>query len=229
MANIEDPASCRNCGRPLPRQHGKGRVRQYCDATCRSAARRRRVTPALTAGTRKGYVDDNGLAAVVEARERARDAEEALRLAVERARQRGHTWQEIGEVLGTSRQAAFQRFGRPVDPRTGEDMAVVPGLPGAPEKAVALFADLVAGRWAEVRRDFDPRLAAGLSTGDLVEVWAQAVGMVGAYERMGEPITLRAGAHTVVNVPLHCEAGTVTGRVAFDDDGRVGGLFLLPA
>lgn len=53
----------------------------------------------------------------------------ALRVSVEQARQSGHTWQEIGDLLGVSRQAAFQRFGRPADPRTGETMsnAVLPG------------------------------------------------------------------------------------------------------
>jgi hypothetical protein len=44
----------------------------------------------------------------------------ALRLSVERAREAGRTWQELGDVLGVSRQAAFQRFGHPVDPRTGQ-------------------------------------------------------------------------------------------------------------
>ncbi|MFC4854346.1 DUF3887 domain-containing protein [Actinophytocola glycyrrhizae] len=161
---------------------------------------------------------------------KARDAEDALRRAVDAARARGHTWQEIGDVLGTSRQAAFQRFGRPVDPRTGEDMARDADLlPGAAEKAVALLADLAAGRWAAVRRDFDARMAAELTTEKIVDVWAQVVGLIGAYERMGEPVALRLGNHTVVNVPLHCEAGQLTGRVSFNDDGTVSGLFLLPA
>ncbi|MGH3624269.1 MAG: hypothetical protein ACRDQ5_21195, partial [Sciscionella sp.] len=63
------------------------------------------------------------MAAVIAARDLARTVEEAMRAAVEDAREAGHTWQEIGNVLGTSRQAAFQRFGRPVDPRTGVPMA----------------------------------------------------------------------------------------------------------
>jgi hypothetical protein len=229
MANVDENHTCLNCGRELPKQQGRGRRKQYCDATCRSAARRHRVKPGLTSATRQGYVDD-GLTAVAEAREKARDADEALHRAVDGARARGHTWQEIGDVLGTSRQAAFQRFGRPVDPRTGEDMdRHTDLLPGAAERAVALLADLVAGRWADVRRDFDARMAAELTTDRIVEVWTQVVGMIGAYERMGEPIALRLGEYTVVNVPLHCEAGELTGRVSFGDDGSVGGLFLLPA
>ncbi|MFP5225678.1 MAG: hypothetical protein ACLGH3_09055 [Actinomycetota bacterium] len=38
-------------------------------------------------------------------------AEEVQRALVADARAAGHTWQEIGDILGTTRQAAFQRFG----------------------------------------------------------------------------------------------------------------------
>ena len=51
------------------------------------------------------------------------EAQDLLRAAVDRARVEGRTWQEIGDILGTTRQAAFQRFGRPIDPRTGAPMS----------------------------------------------------------------------------------------------------------
>ncbi|HEX3388140.1 MAG TPA: hypothetical protein VHT94_03800 [Streptosporangiaceae bacterium] len=69
--------------------------------------------------------------AVAAARELSRVTDVALRAAVDRARATGHSWSRIGEVLGTTRPAAFQRFGRPGDPRTGTPMA----LPAAPELA----------------------------------------------------------------------------------------------
>ena len=43
----------------------------------------------------------------------ASEIAEGTQAAVERARTAGHTWAEVGQVLGISRQAAFQRFGRP--------------------------------------------------------------------------------------------------------------------
>lgn len=61
-------------------------------------------------------------------------AQALLAAAVHRARERGRTWQEIGEALGVSRQAAFQRYGKPIDPRTGEAMNTT-ALPGADELA----------------------------------------------------------------------------------------------
>ncbi|HWE91864.1 MAG TPA: hypothetical protein VG317_20550 [Pseudonocardiaceae bacterium] len=53
---------------------------------------------------------DTPLDRVAAAREQASVAEAALRAAVARARAAGHTWQRIGTVLGTTRQAAFERF-----------------------------------------------------------------------------------------------------------------------
>ena len=82
------------------------------------------------------------LAAVVVAGELTAAANAALQEAVHRARAARHSWREIGDVLETTRQAAFQRFGRPVDPRTGKPMTrVIP--PGRTDQAVALFTDIV--------------------------------------------------------------------------------------
>ena len=52
--------------------------------------------------------------------------------------------------------------------------------------------------------------------------------MVGEFERHGEPSAYRAGDLTVVGVPLFFEAGERTGRVSYDQDARVAGLFFLP-
>lgn len=53
------------------------------------------------------------LTAVAVAQVFVRVAEDVLRALVSDARAAGHTWQEIGDALGTSRQAAFQRFTGP--------------------------------------------------------------------------------------------------------------------
>ncbi|MEV5574955.1 hypothetical protein AB0L06_33375 [Spirillospora sp. NPDC052269] len=57
----------------------------------------------------------DALAAVAAAAEAVRRADDHLRGTVGTARSSGRTWQEIGDVLGITRQAAFQRFGRPID------------------------------------------------------------------------------------------------------------------
>ncbi|HEV3361984.1 MAG TPA: DUF3887 domain-containing protein [Pseudonocardiaceae bacterium] len=256
MANVEDDAICATCGRPLPTQQGRGRQRRYCDATCRSAARRKRSRATdATPPTRKPSIDNlagptdiaaglldaargfvaelppsgrrSPLDAVASAKELARSVDAALRDTVDAARAAGHTWQEIGDVLGTTRQAAFQRFGRPLDPRSGVAMAESI-MPEATELGVALLVNLIEGNYAEVRRDFDKAMTTAVGDdGAVAAIWAQLAGTVGPYERMGEPFAHQLGDYTAIDVPLEFEAGALTARVAYDTAGKVAGLRFL--
>ena len=49
---------------------------------------------------------------IIAARQRIDDAESELRAAVQAAREAGDSWAVIGAALDTTRQAAYQRFGR---------------------------------------------------------------------------------------------------------------------
>ena len=51
--------------------------------------------------------------------------------------------------------------------------------------------------------------------------------MVGAYERMGEPLVRQLGDHTVIDIPLTFEAGQMKGRVSYNGERQVSGLFIL--
>jgi Protein of unknown function (DUF3887) len=181
--------------------------------------------PSPGAGT--GPASGPGLAAIRLARELRSLADGALRVTVDRARAAGHTWQEIGDALGTTRQAAFQRFGRPIDPRTGEQMSRAV-LPGAGDRAIALFGDWVEGKYDDVAAaNFDPTMTAELPVDKIAAAWAQITGMVGTYQRMGEPFVRQLGDYTVVDVPMEFEASEMKGRVAYNAGGQVSGLFIL--
>lgn len=175
-----------------------------------------------------GRKDSGALAGVVAARDLSAAAAAALQAAVDRARSAGRSWKEIGAALETTRQAAFQRFGRPIDPRTGAPMTRQ-ARPGTVDQAVTIFAAMADGRWDDARRDFTEEVAAALSADRLAAGWARTIGMVGSFERMGEPLAYPLDDHTVVDIPLHFEAGDRTGRVTFDGDGNIVGLFLRPA
>ena len=262
MADVKPVPSCASCGRSLPVNEGRGRPREYCNATCRSAARRRRdradeavplsVNPFLTESGRRGSLgampdpasgpqpppggrpetepeaDGRLLEAIATARRSAAEADAALQRAVGRARESGHSWREIGVVLETTRQAAFQRFGRPLDPRTGAPLNRTVA-PGAAEKAVAIFADMAACRWEAVCRTFGESMRAQLDADRLAAGWLQTIGGIGSFERMGEAFARTLGDKTVVNIPLYFEAGERTGRVSLDGAGEVVGLFIRPA
>jgi hypothetical protein len=188
------------------------------------------VKPVLTKGNRQSSLDNvltDPLVAVDDAVRTVRDAETKLREAVEAARRAGHTWQEIGDLLGTSRQAAFQRFGRPIDPATGIPMAE-PKLPDAARRAEDLVIAIIECRWVDVRRDFDQPMLDAVGEDLIALAWTQVASAVGRYERMGEPLVLASGEHTMVEVPLDFEAGERTVQVTYRADGQVAGLWIRP-
>ncbi len=160
-----------------------------------------------------------GIGAVAAARDLSRLTEDAMRDAVAQARAAGATWQEVGDALGASRQAAFQRFGRPAAP---------PVDPAAAERAVRVLLDLVHGRVDPVLRRFTERMAEAVPEARLRETVDRVTGLVGAYRGMGEPFAHRAGDLTVVRVPLRFEAGEMTGQVTFDAAWQIAGLFISP-
>jgi hypothetical protein len=264
VADVPAPEACQACGRTLHSQQVKGRRRLYCDARCRSSARRERarkeqfVKQGLTLDNRHEYLDitdsksssDDPVAAravsaarhlaaelshpssphgaVAAARELSAAAETALQAAVDRARSAGQSWRDIGEVLGTTRQAAFQRFGHPIDPRTGQPMnREIPA--DAADRAVAVFAWHNQGRWQDILGELDDAMRARHDPARLSRGWAAMAGMFGRLEGTGEPFARRVGDDTVVDVPLHFEAGDAKGIVRFSGDGKIAGMGLRPA
>lgn len=57
-----------------------------------------------------GEIDDHPLAVISGITEGTRSLEPTLRQAVAIARRQRHTWEEIGQALGTTRQSAWERF-----------------------------------------------------------------------------------------------------------------------
>ncbi|CAN7319994.1 DUF3887 domain-containing protein [Mycolicibacterium frederiksbergense] len=153
-------------------------------------------------------------------------AQALMAAAVHQARERGRTWQEIGDVLGVSRQAAFQRYGKPIDPRTGEIMNTQV-LPEADELSRTVIDDLAHARWSDVTARFDATMRDRLTEEGLAEAWAHIVGLAGAYEGHGDTDSVRAGDFTTTNTPLNFEAGDFVARITFRDDQTLAGLYIL--
>ena len=102
------------------------------------------------------------------------------------------------------------------------------GFPDAAEQARCIFEQAVAGRWAEVRADFDDRMLAALDVEMLADGWDQVVELVGAFCSLGEPLVRGViDGNSVVDIPMAFERGEMTGRVTFAPSGQVAGFFLL--
>ena len=153
--------------------------------------------------------------------------EDTLHALVRRARGEGRTWAEIGQVLNVTRQAAFQRFGGGQTPDTGEG-SMQPVADAGP-KAVHVLELLLARSWDELWATFDERVTRAAS----IEIFTSTLDKVqadfGAFVAFGTPTSSVVGDYTVVNVPMACERGDGIGRVSFNADEQVAGLFLLPA
>ena len=95
-------------------------------------------------------------------------------------------------------------------------------------RATTILNDLLAQRYDSVFATFDDRVAAALPVAKMPDVLASIAGLVGAFERVtGDPVVRQVGDHTVADLPLAFEAGDMKGRVAFNEDGTVAGLFVL--
>jgi hypothetical protein len=192
------------------------------------SARLAQQTSALAGAVVSAVATPSYLDLVARSRDVDALAEQVLRLCVGQARDAGHTWQEIGDLLGVTRQAAFQRFGKPIDPRTGEPMDKTVHFPDAGERATAVLTDVLTGHLDRARESFNNQVREALTDEVFGSGQATVAGLVGAYEGInGEPFVRRIGDHTVVDIPLSYEAGEMKGRVAFDPDGKVAGLFIL--
>ncbi len=209
----------------------EGMARALADASESDASQQERVASPAGAGESSAGASSSGpagLDAVRVASKMAATAATALRLSVERAREAGRTWQELGDLLGVSRQAAFQRFGHPVDPRTGQPMSNAM-MPGAAEKATELMINWIEERYDDVLSELNELTLQKLGElGGLPAAWAMVVGTVGAYEGMGEAVARQTGDLTIVDIPMTFEAGEMKGRVVYDKQSKVAGLFVLP-
>jgi hypothetical protein len=85
---------------------------------------------------------------------------DTLHALVRRARNEGHTWAEIGQVLNVSRQAAFQRFGGGQTPDTGDES--LQPIPDSGPKATHILELVFAKKWDELWTTFDDRVPKSL-------------------------------------------------------------------
>lgn len=150
-----------------------------------------------------------------------------LRETVHQARRHGTTWQDIGAVLGISRQAAFQRFGQPVGRAPATEKTQRRSMAALIGVAERIFAHCADEDWAAVRNHFAPAMLEAVSVEGLSSVWSSVIEAVGRYELAGRVTTRKNGALQIVDLELIFEAGEMAGRVAFDGDGRIAGMLIL--
>ncbi|AZZ50074.1 DUF3887 domain-containing protein [Rathayibacter rathayi] len=161
-------------------------------------------------------------------------SEQASRLlatAVNAARRDGITWQQIGEVLGVSRQAAFQRFSHSIPAASNvssETRAAEARVePAVIERAATAIDHLVSGEWQAVVDEFDDALRESVTADGLAAAWSKIISAAGTFDRRAGTEAVRALRLIVTNTRLVFEHDECTARLVFRDDGRITGLFIL--
>ena len=175
----------------------------------------------------EGSPQQSLMAAIAATRTLDAVVEDTLRALVRRARAEGRTWAEIGQALNVTRQAAFQRFGGGQVPDKGDEP--LRPIDDAGARATTVLESLFAERWDELWATFDERVARAASVEVFKSALASAEASAGHLVAFGAPTSSVVGDYTVVNVPMACERGDGIGRVSFNADEQVAGLFLLPA
>lgn len=188
-------------------------------ADLQGTAERLLAAPVLTNPDSRGRI-------VSQAADLKTHVERVIATAIDQERRNGASWKEIGDALGVSRQAAFQRYGKPIDPRTGAPMNTTP-LPEATTLAGTVIEELAAGQWSTVTSRFDTTMASDLSEEALAAAWTQVIGQAGAYTGHDEPEASRAADDTVTDTTVHFEAADFIAKITFHDDKTIAGLFIL--
>jgi hypothetical protein len=158
------------------------------------------------------------MTALSAARTTADAIEHATQVLVQQSRTAGHTWQEIGELLAITRQAAQQRFGQTTP------NAVQAQLAG---RAAGIVDKLNSGAWQQVAAGFDQVMRAELSPERLRTTWEAIVASAGSLETTGPSSVVQRGPYRIVDVPLLFTHGPMKARVVFNHDERISGLFVL--
>jgi len=152
-------------------------------------------------------------------------ADHALHVVVAEARAGGFSWQQIGDITGTTRQGAYQRFG--TDPPTGPPGLAIRLYPAAESGVRELFARLAQGDIRAVRAQFSKSTAAALSERRLAAAWDHTVTALGAFNGVGAITKHVLGDLTRVDAELSFDAATASARVSYTPDGKIVGLWIL--
>ena len=96
-------------------------------------------------------------------------------------------------------------------------------------KAVAVVDHLVAGEFAPVIAEFDDTMTAAMPEELLATTMKQLDSQVGAFKERTDIVESEEEGYDVVLVRCVFEKAALNAKVVYDADGKIAGLFFLPA
>lgn len=152
----------------------------------------------------------------------------ALHAVVQDAREAGFSWQQVGDITGTSRQGAAQRFGA-VPPEFATPLVLAP-LPDALPRAEGVIAAFLEGDRAGLRPLMAKSVAAALTESRLAAIRDDLTARLGTLQAMdsANAEVSMLGDLTVVRLPLRFARGETLAKVTFTPDVRLLGFWIDP-
>ncbi len=100
------------------------------------------------------------------------------------------------------------------------------GLPG---KASAFVESLAKDDFAKAAADFDATMKEKLPVAKLEEMWKSMTKQLGPLQKHGVPRPIKAGKYDAALVACQFKKMTLDARIVFAEEGRITGLFFVPA
>lgn len=155
-------------------------------------------------------------------------ADRALHAVVQDARQAGFSWQQVGDITGTSRQGAAQRFGT-VPPEFATPLVLAP-LPDALPRAERVVTAFLAGDYERIRPQMAKSMAATLTESRLAAIRNDLTARLGTLQVMDSENAevSMLGDLTVVRLPLRLARSATLAKITFTPDVRLLGFWIDP-
>jgi hypothetical protein len=103
------------------------------------------------------------------------------------------------------------------------------GGQGSKSAAREVVNKLVAEDFEGVRANFNEQMKQGLSAEQMKQVWRAAIQYHGAYKSQGEAVNSQQQGYDVYTIRCEMERSPMEVIVAYDQNGKIGGLWIRPA
>jgi hypothetical protein len=100
---------------------------------------------------------------------------------------------------------------------------------GYKRTAKELVDNLIAEDYGAVRRNFSEQMKQTVSEEQIAQVWSSVVQQLGSYRSQGPPQLIKDQGFDAVVIRCQMERGAVTVEVVYDNQDKIGGLWVRPA
>ena len=96
------------------------------------------------------------------------------------------------------------------------------------QQAKGIVSNLVGKNYEAVRKNFTEAMKKNLSAEQIKQVWESVLEKTGNFKSQNDPFPEKIQGYDTITIRCQMEKAAIAVRVAFDDSGKVDGLWVLP-